>query len=789
MVDAPPGPLDGIRVLDASRGVAGPMAAMYLADFGADVVKVEPPGGDPARSEPGFAIWNRNKRGIVIDRDAAADREQLATLLRGADLCLFSDTLDVLRAQGLDPETLAASNGRLIFLHMPPFLANHTPWAGGAESSALIGAATGIAMGQISFELGPVDSIYPHVLYSQAIWGATTAVAALIERDRSGAGQTVTVGGLHGMLQAMTGSTHIPGAVLEHRPGGPGGTVPFYRTYEGSDGAWLFLASLTPAFFFRVFEALELTHVLADERLNGEPLSMALPENAPWVIEILRDTFKQRPRDAWRTTLTEIGCPSGPVDDRDDWLDHPQIRAIGMRAEVEDPERGHVVMPGLPLQMGATPASIRRPAPTLGQHDADPPAWPAQAGAPASPPRSAGPLTGAGTVKSIRVLDLGAIIAGTYSGSLLAELGAEVIKVEPLSGDNLRQFAPTFPGFNKGKRGIAIDLRSEAGHAVFLDLVRNADIVIDNYRQGVLERLKIDYASLRAVNPDIVSISLTGFGEGGTMDGDPGFDPVLQAHSGMMRAQGGDSEPVFFTLPVNDVSSAVTLALGAVLAIFHRQRGGAGQRIWTSLAGQSCMMQSGELVRFQGRVPAHRGGRDFRGPTALDRYYQTADGWLRLQALRPGIDRAAAITALRAAALLPPDSPDDDAALASALTAALAPMNADDAVATLAAQDLAAMRARTIYDLPNDPLFEGAEAMHLIVPEFRPASGAEPFYTMGRYARFSRTERADVLTAPGLGEHTLEVLAEIGRDDAASADLLASGAVAAGDPFVMPPVV
>jgi crotonobetainyl-CoA:carnitine CoA-transferase CaiB-like acyl-CoA transferase len=557
-------------------------------------------------------------------------------------------------------------------------------------------------MGQSSFEVGPVDSIYPHVLYSQAIWGATTAVAALIERERSGAGQTVTVGGLHGMLQAMTGSTHIPGAVLEHRPGGPGGTVPFYRTYQGSDGDWLFLASLTPAFFFRVFEALELTHVLADERLNGEPLSMALPENAPWVIEILRETFKQRARDAWRTTLTEIGCPSGPVDDRDDWLDHPQVRAIGMRAELEDPERGHIVMPGLPLQMGATPASIRMPAPRLGQNNADPSAWPAQAGAPASPPRSAGPLTGvgtvtgAGTVRSIRVLDLGAIIAGTYSGSLLAELGADVIKVEPLSGDNLRQFAPTFPGFNKGKRGIAIDLRTEAGHAVFLDLVRDADIVIDNYRQGVLERLKIDYASLRAVNPDIVSISLTGFGEGGTMDGDPGFDPVLQAHSGMMRAQGGDSEPVFFTLPVNDVSSA---------------------------------------------------------------------------------------------ALLPPNSADDDAALESALTAALAAMNADDAVATLAAHDLAAIRARTIYELPNDPLFEGAEAMHLIVPDFHPPGGAEPFYTMGRYARFSRTERADVLTAPGLGEHTLEVLAEIGRDDAASADLLASGVVAAGDPFVMPPVV
>ncbi|MXY79151.1 MAG: CoA transferase, partial [Chloroflexi bacterium] len=358
----PPGPLDGIRVLDASTGVAGPMAAMYLADFGADVVKLEPPGGDPARSRPGFAMWNRNKRGIVIDPADPAGRARRDAFLRGADVCLFSETLDALSQRGLDPESVRARNGRLVYLHMPPFLPDATPWAGGGESAAMIEAGTGVAMGQLSFEPVPVDLVAPFVLYSQAVWGATAAVAALAEREASGAGQTVGVGGLHGMLQAMPYSlVLIPGARFEPRASGPGGPVPHYRLYECSDGRWFFLAALTPAFLLPVLDLLGLMHVLADERLEGDPMAMGLPQNVAWAIGLLREAFLQRPRDEWLRLLAEIGCPAGPVEDRDNWLDHPQVRTIGMRAELHDPERGRVVMPGLPLHLAQSPASIRTP--------------------------------------------------------------------------------------------------------------------------------------------------------------------------------------------------------------------------------------------------------------------------------------------------------------------------------------------------------------------------------------------------------------------------------------------
>ena len=335
---------------------------------------------------------------------------------------------------------------------MPPFLPDATPWAGGGESAAMIEAGTGVALGQYSGEVVPVDSVAPNVLYAQAMWGATAAVAALVERDASGAGQTVGVGGLHGMLQAH-GVTHTPGAQFVPTPGGPGGPMPHYHPYECSDGQWLFAAALKPTFFLPVLDRLGLLHVVTDARLGGDPMAVALPENILWAIGLLREAFLRRPRDEWLQILAEIGCPVGPVEDRDDWLDHPQIKAIGMRAEVDDPERGRVVMPGLPLNLTRSPASIRGPAPALGQHDACAEPWPAQAPASHDAPTQDGPLAG------VRVLDLGTIIAGAHAGALLAELGADVVKVEPLDGDFTRVFGAGFVALNRGKRGLAVDLR------------------------------------------------------------------------------------------------------------------------------------------------------------------------------------------------------------------------------------------------------------------------------------------------------------------------------------------
>jgi crotonobetainyl-CoA:carnitine CoA-transferase CaiB-like acyl-CoA transferase len=732
---------------------------MLLADFGADIVKVEPPTGDPARLLPGFAVWNRNKRSIVVERDTAAGQERLARLLAGADLCILSEPSIV-----DDPRKLSDIYPHLIVVHTPPYAPTHTPWAGGAESHGLLDAFAGVSARQSSFDGGPIDLVYPTTLYVQGSWAAAAAVAALIERHRSGFGQVITVAGIHGVMICCAGQFNV---VPSQQPlptnVGPGGRHPCYTTYQAQDGRWLFLAALTPKFQANAFRVLGIGDLFADQRIAGLPARILLPENRGWVRARLADAFRTRPRDEWIALLGQGDCPAGPLGERDTWLDHPLVQANEQCAEVVDPQRGPVLMPGVPLVLTDTPGSVRAPAPTLGQHDGDAIDWPARPHTGCSPATShRGPLAG------YRVLDLGAILAAPYAGALLAELGADVIKVEPPEGDAFRE---TGFVYNRGQRGLAIDLRSADARQAFYDLVRTADAVVDNSRLGVLERLRVDYASLATVKPDIVTMSVNGFGEQGPMAPMPGFDPVLQAMSGMMSAQGGDSDPVLFTIPVNDIAAATLVVLGVCLGVFHRLRTGRGQRIWTSLAGCATLMQSGELVRIAGRPPAVRGGHDFAGPSALDRFYRVRDGWLRLQ--------AAHADKLRATGLLP-DVPSaaSDAELARALAEALASRSLAEALACLSGAVVPAAAVRGPHELPLDPHLCELEvfAQHYL-------QDGTPYLSPQRYARFSRTQTQATFESPGLGEHSRQVLAEAGVDAARIQALLDAGVLKQGGPF------
>lgn len=761
--------LEGIRVLDCSTGIAGPLAAMLFADFGADVVKVESPEGDPYRSSPGFAVWNRGKRSIVADLSTSRGARTVEELLDGADVCVANSVLDALAGTVLDPASARERHDQLIYLHVPPYLGT-LPWApgpNGGESDSLLAAATGVALRQASFDGGPIDSIYPHLVIVQGMWAAASAVAALFERERSGIGQTVTVGGVHGVMVAGAGALTFDAAAP--RPprglGGPGGSVPFYRTYQCEDGEWLFLAALTPRFTEAAFRALGISSLMHDERLGGRGRAgMLQPENLGWVIEKIAEVFRTRPRSAWLVKLAEVGCPVGPVNHREDWLDHSQIRSIGMRIEVDDPERGRVTMPGIPLNLTATPARVRSCAPTLGDTDLE---WqsigrdrPKATGAAPASDDTLGPLEG------IRVLDLGAIIAGPLTASLLAELGADVIKVEPLTGDSFR--GPGFNAYNKGQRSIALDLRNPLGHRAFLRLVESADLVIDNYRPGVLDRLEIGYERLREVNPRIVTLSITGFGEGGPLSDGAGFDPVLQAMSGMMSAQGGDSDPVFFTVPVNDVAASAISAFGACLALFSRGRRGVGQRVWTSLAAMSALVQAEHLVRFEHRPPAPVGGRDHLGSSALDRYYRAADGWLRIHIPR---EEESDVREWLIRSGLVDEVPAEVTDIEKQLNVSFEPLTRSEAVARLTRAGIPAAPARRVTELATDKEILENGVLH---PD--PRTDREGWMTAGRHARFSRTERGETLVSPRLGEHTAEVLASAGVTPTEVQELLDAGA-------------
>ncbi|MDR1999636.1 MAG: CoA transferase [Frankiaceae bacterium] len=758
--------LQDIRVLDLTTGTAGPIVGMFLADFGAEVVKVETPAGDHARALAGFAMWNRGKQGVVVD---PADPGRLAWLraqIAGADVLLTNGGAQLTQF-GLDPDRLVRDHGRLVLVELPPFLPGYTPWAGGHESAALLASHAGQNWRQNSVSGEPVDSVYPTVLYSHGVWGAVCTVAALVEREGSGAGQRVTVAGANAAQQLYTYLMVInPDSPDPSTAVGAGGRHPCYTRVLCGDGKWIASGALGPKFETALLHALGIADMLDEERMGGLVQNLVAPGNIDWAQKMVADAFLAKSSDEWLQILDSIGIPCGPMGDRQDWLDHPQIRAIGMREEVQDPERGTVVMPGIPIKLTATPGRVRGPAPALGQHSDTAPAWDPQPAAPAAPPLRPGPLAG------YTILNSGTFVASPYAGFLLAELGANVIKVEPPTGDPFRKNG--YAG-NRGMRSLAIDLASPEGQAAFHRAAERADAFIDGLRPGVTTKLNIDYDTLHALNPGLVTMSLSAYGEGGEIGHKGGVDMVIQAMSGMMAAQGGDADPVANTLAVVDNTTAAMSALLISLGLLHKARTGQGQRTWDALAATGTYLQGGEITRFGGRAPSTLGGLDFKGPAPYDRMYAASDGWIRVQA-GPGVDGRAAVLAaglgVEAAAL--------DADPVAAIGAAVEGRTVNSAIDALNGAGLAAVSVRKMAaEVMRDPRLLEAEYLHLTLSDDGETYICDP----GRYASFSRTGRFGPLQPPGIGEHTRAVLREAGLEDAAIDELLAAGVVVSGGPM------
>src|SRR3990172_10856943 len=189
-----------------------------------------------------------------------------------------------------------------------------------------------------------------------------------------------------------------------------------------------------------------------------------------------------------------------------------------------------------------------------------------------------GPLAG------IKALDLSQVYAGPYCTGLLAHAGVEVIKVEALGGEIGRNLGAAFLGINWGKRAIGLNLQTPEGQAVMHRLAAWADVLVENFRPGVMERLGIGYETLSGINPRIIHVSVTAFGETGPYSHRPGFDPLIQAMSGIERVQGGrQNPPVFLRIAITDFATAMVDAAAVVMALYERERTGRGQRIDMSL--------------------------------------------------------------------------------------------------------------------------------------------------------------------------------------------------------------
>jgi len=239
------------------------------------------------------------------------------------------------------------------------------------------------------------------------------------------------------------------------------------------------------------------------------------------------------------------------------------------------------------------------------------------------------------------------------------------------------------------------------------------------------------------------------------------------------------SPVVMLTLAVNDTATATLAALGVCIALLHRARTGTGQQGSVSLAGTSALLQCEELIRVAGRPAPITGGADFRGPGPADRFYRTRDGWIRIQATTLAGQQAL----LGLADLGDWPAAADDAAVVAALVGYFAGQQAADVCERLNAVGVPAVRARPASELPHDPQFQ----RWTIHQRISSGLGGE-LYVSGRMARFSRTQREDALVPPGVGEHSEQILQEIGLPPAEIKRVISEGVVRAGGPMTIPAV-
>ena len=755
--------LGGVRVLDFSTHCAAAMAAMHLGDFGAEVIKIDPTAEDRGRAAPGYLAWNRNKKRLALDLSTHADLRVAKDLIAGADVAIFDGLPGTLEPLELDGGALTREHERLIHVWAPPY-GETGRWSSLPPSHTLLAGLTGIARAQASYSGAPVHLIAPQAYYGQANCLAAAIGTALFERMRSGRGQSVVVSGLHGAAQVFPAISMAGGPAMTWSA--PLGGAPNYRLYECAHGEWLFLGALFETFYIRALEITGvLTDALADPQIAGDLDAALHGPGARITMAKLETTFRTKPREEWLAVLEQAGVPCGPVGTREEWFGGETIAANGMRVELNHPELGTVAMPAVSLELSATPAVT----PCLAQ-PIDNTELTVRATAPASGTdgRDQAPLAG------VKVLDLGVVIAGAYAGMILASLGADVVKIETESGDPFRFAGGAFAGYNRGKRGMVLDLKHDGAKDAFFEMVAQADVVLDNYRLGVRERLGISYERLREVNPRIVVVSITGYGRQGPQASLPGFDPLLQAQSGLMQAQGGyGCEPVFHTIAVNDVGSAALSAFAVVTALVARARTGEGQEIHTSLASQSVLLQIGQLTTYPGAPAPAMGARDCIGASALERYYECVDGWIAIACAT-----MARCTALcHALGLEVPDvqaalDEAPDGVLASMIAEALLPMPRDVALARLLDANAPAVPVLMVTETYTDAfLQENGYYESYMDPTFGPTTSVSGF------ARFGRTTTGFQRAAPILGQHSTEVLTDYGFSQDRVAALVESRAV------------
>lgn len=615
-----PGALSGMRVLDVAEPL-GAYVSRILGDLGADVIKIEPPGGDPGRrltpfikthtaeqnrvSLP-FVHANLNKRSQVLDLEQHEDQARFRALAAQADVVVSTEGLKTWAARGVDLGQLATLSPRLVWTALTPFGLSG-PYGDYAGNNLIAEAMGGLMFMQGDDLKPPCVSPFGQGHHLASMHAAFGTLLALWERRQSGRGQVVEVS-----MQEVVAHIHFTFVRYAHsreiirRPGARNPITPngYYPCRDGH----VFISLFMPHQWDRLAALLEVP-ALMDPAFRERDYRIEHVDDVDAGIRQFTERF-----DAW--TLTELlqrhGVPTAPLSTVADLAANPHLAARQFFTRFEQPPHGISHSTGPLYRASASPLQIRRPAPALGDGPATQATEWLQARADARPLISG--LTRSLPLAGVRILDLSRVWAGPYGTRYLADFGAEVIKVESGKFPERRPNSPDYAEINRNKRFVTLDFQTAEGQALLKRLVAVSDVVVENFSPRVMAKYGFNYERLVEIRPDIIMASMPGFGHSGPHRDFASYGGPLMAYTGMALLWGYADSPLdaHSKIAHPDYIAAGTLALSVLAALHHRARTGEGQFIEIAqVEGTAAAMEVAFLDYFaNGEVAASMGNRD-----------------------------------------------------------------------------------------------------------------------------------------------------------------------------------
>ena len=704
------GALEGVVVIELARTLAGEFAGGLLADLGAIVIKVEPPDGSPLRRRgPGiagedslyFQSENRGKYSVLADLADFTGEPWLAKLLASADALVEDLGPGSLESAGLSPDVLLEKNPRLVLLRVSPF-GQTGPLAGERGDDRIAQAYSGVQFATGFPDRPPIPVTVPLADAWTGILGASALLMATFHARRSGCGQTVDLGlyqtGLR-MQEEVVIRHHRTGAVAT-RMGTESPTVVPANVYPTRDRGWIALSGAGDQPFARLCEAIEAPESAREPRFAT---SAARLQNRAAADELVGAWIARHDLADIEARFAAAGVAGTAVRSVDEIIADPHVRARRAVLRLQS-SSGHDFLAPAPVpKLSRTPARAPVSAPRLGEHTATVRASVEQIADRKRPDVKSADLTAAGPLAGVRVLDLSQWLAGPAAAALLGDFGAEVIMVElPATGtapsDGPGSRGPGFPVTNRNKRSITLDVRSPRGREVFLELVRLSDVIVENFRPGTLERWDLGPTVLHEINPRLVILRSSGFGQNGPSAARAAFNPVGLAFGGMTYLNGWpDRPPLRDGVTAGDYSTALFNVLGIVAALLRRDLDGEGQVVDTAMF-ECALRLTGDLLAARSAlgIRRERAGGDWPAyPCSLT--VAALDGRFVAASSACWDDFADALERLGRPRV------DDPVRVREEMAKLVGTLAAEAAVCTLRPAGLAASTVNSVADLAREP--------------------------------------------------------------------------------------